>query len=757
MQGAGDGEEVIDLEQGWAHCRDTGINPLLQRIETAFDDGEFERCTIKAETYMDVYDKVFKMCIQRDPNNHSEQLYVRYTEAIRMYLQGTVVPELARARSQNEVLFLREWNKRWKYQKILVQGLSGMFTYIDRFYVPNADDKLPLASQGFDLYSREVYEQYKANAKDAILSAVAKEREGEQQDANRLQTAVNVFVELGARVGSVALDYYRGDLETPLIEATKSYYFAHGRAWLDEDTCPAYMVKAEAVIRSESGRVDAYLHPSTKPKLILAVQHELLQQHQIELMEKPTGINALLEQGAQDDLSRMYRLFKEVEDGVKHIAKALRDHVKQIGVGYIEASKEEPATPAAPGQSDDHDLVKKLIALHDTYLNIVKTCMASDTIVEKALREAFEDAINREHYTSNLLAKFVNALLTKGSKVSVATFEQTLDHVVMLYGYIRDKDIFEEEYQMYLANRLLASKSESHQAEKTMIAKLKSECGYHWTSKLESMFKDVQLSDELMQQFVATCGREFQTELHVNVCTMGRWPSAVLPTCNMPAQLKRLTDRFKMFYVNKHSGKKIEYQMDKGEADVSVRFADADPSSGVRANAKLLVVSTFQMVILLMYNQRTEFTFQEIADGTGIPRADLETHLLSLAHPKVKVLSKTPNTKDIRPDHVFALNTSYASKLFRVKVPLMKAPTKKSVGVDPKLQTQRRHQIDAAIVRIMKTRQRLHHNQLVSEVIKQLQRFKPAAADIKKRVENLIEQEYLERDDADRRYYNYLA
>lgn len=366
------------------------------------------------------------------------------------------------------------------------------------------------------------------------------------------------------------------------------------------------------------------------------MQHELLQQHQIELMEKPTGINALLEQGAQDDLSRMYRLFKEVEDGVKHIAKALRDHVKQIGVGYIEASKEEPATPAAPGQSDDHDLVKKLIALHDTYLNIVKTCMASDTIVEKALREAFEDAINREHYTSNLLAKFVNALLTKGSKVrvrppppplptrivapcpdscrthqvSVATFEQTLDHVVMLYGYIRDKDIFEEEYQMYLANRLLASKSESHQAEKTMIAKLKSECGYHWTSKLESMFKDVQLSDELMQQFVATCGREFQTELHVNVCTMGRWPSAVLPTCNMPAQLKRLTDRFKMFYVNKHSGKKIEYQMDKGEADVSVRFADADPSSGVRANAKLLVVSTFQMVILLMYNQRTEFTFQ---------------------------------------------------------------------------------------------------------------------------------------------------
>lgn len=156
------------------------------------------------------------------------------------------------------------------------------------------------------------------------------------------------------------------------------------------------------------------------------------------------------------------------------------------------------------------------------------------------------------------------------------------------------------------------------------------------------------------------------------------------------------------------------------------------------------------MVVLLLYNHGDEFTFSSILQQTNIPREELEVHLLSLAHPKVKVLLKNPNTREVKDEHTFALNQNYASKLFRVKVPLMKAPTKKKVGVDPKIQTQRRHQIDAAIVRIMKTRQRLHHNPLLAEVIKQLQRFKPTAADIKKRIEHLIEQEYLERDETDR-------
>lgn len=52
----------------------------------------------------------------------------------------------------------------------------------------------------------------------------------------------------------------------------------------------------------------------------------------------------------------------------------------------------------------------------------------------------------------------------------------------------------------------------------------------------------------------------------------------------------------------------------------------------------------------------------------------------------------------------------------------------------------------------------LDHNNLVAEVTKQLApRFLPNPAVVKKRIESLIERDFLERDATDRKLYRYLA
>ena len=66
--------------------------------------------------------------------------------------------------------------------------------------------------------------------------------------------------------------------------------------------------------------------------------------------------------------------------------------------------------------------------------------------------------------------------------------------------------------------------------------------------------------------------------------------------------------------------------------------------------------------------------------------------------------------------------------------------------------------VEAAIVRILKARRVLDHNSIVAEVTRQLSaRFAPSPAVIKKRIESLIDREFLERDPNDRRMYKYVA
>ena len=65
-------------------------------------------------------------------------------------------------------------------------------------------------------------------------------------------------------------------------------------------------------------------------------------------------------------------------------------------------------------------------------------------------------------------------------------------------------------------------------------------------------------------------------------------------------------------------------------------------------------------------------------------------------------------------------------------------------------------EVDAAVVRIMKARKVLSHTLLMGSIMEQL-RFDCAAADIKTRIESLIDREYLERDPQNPSNYHYVA
>ena len=66
----------------------------------------------------------------------------------------------------------------------------------------------------------------------------------------------------------------------------------------------------------------------------------------------------------------------------------------------------------------------------------------------------------------------------RGQGTTEEEAEQVLDKVMMLFRYLQEKDIFEKYYKQHLAKRLLSGRTVSDDAERSLLVKLKTECGY---------------------------------------------------------------------------------------------------------------------------------------------------------------------------------------------------------------------------------------------------------------------------------------
>jgi len=514
----------------------------------------------------------------------------------------------------------------------------------------------------------------------------------------------------------------------------------------------------------------SYLHNSTEKDLMRQLRIEILANHQQKLLDSPTGIIHMLEENKSEDLSRMFELYAEVESvyigdenkpvsGLQPMAEAMNRYICKLGDAYIAASKEEKETTNKQKfHGGKHVLIQNLIKLHDRFLKIVKKEFKNHIEFNKAMKEAFERFINKEYYTSNYLARYVNDFFRKGGMASNFKddeLDEQMLHIVMLYGYIRDKDVFEQKYHAYLSNRLLNDTSASEAIEKKMIGKLKQESGYHWTQKLEDMFADIQRSKEFVKQFNREHGKQIDLNFNVAICTQGAWPSTIIPKCTTPPELDEVVTRFIRFYEDKHVGRKIHFRWDKGTAEVGVRFN--------AKTEKILVLSTYQMIVLLLFNKdpkKPVLTYGDILERTGVSNDEIQAAVLSLAHPKSKILLKRPNGPKIQPNHKLRLNFKFVHPQSKIHVPMLKLSrqqNKETSETQQQVQIQRNNQVDAAIVRIMKARKQLTHSELLSDVRNQLQaRFDAQPNLIKQRIESLIKLEYLERDPDNRTTYLYM-
>jgi cullin 1 len=166
-------------------------------------------------------------------------------------------------------------------------------------------------------------------------------------------------------------------------------------------------------------------------------------------------------------------------------------------------------------------------------------------------------------------------------------------------------------------------------------------------------------------------------------------------------------------------------------------------------------VTTLQAVALLLFNEgEGALSFEAVRESLNLSVDVVKRIMHSLSCGKYKVLSKNPVGKTISTTDTFEVNSSFSCPMRKIRIPMASLEESNS---QKHVEEDRSIAIEAAIVRIMKARKTLQHQQLISEVLSQLAFFRPNVKVIKRRIEALIDREYLERDPEQPNTYRYLA
>lgn len=299
-------------------------------------------------------------------------------------------------------------------------------------------------------------------------------------------------------------------------------------------------------------------------------------------------------------------------------------------------------------------MVVRLLTMKSQLDNLWRNSFHRNVELGHGLRQSFEIFINKTKKTSGtwgtdnskpgeMIAKYVDMLLRGGSKVIPAALTKNgpkastteddeddeivdedqeinnqLDQVLDLFRFVHGKAVFEAFYKKDLARRLLMGRSASADAERSMLARLNTECGAAFTSNLEQMFKDVELGREEMASYkgyLTESGARPKVDLSVELLSASAWPSYPDVKVNIPKEVSREIERFVTHYNSKHNGRKLDWKHALAHCQIRANFPKG---------RKEIVVSSFQAIVLLLFNSVGEdekVSYERLLAETGLRKS----------------------------------------------------------------------------------------------------------------------------------------
>lgn len=701
-------------------------SPFEIEYEESFMDGEAAKLkTNISNLYYDrtvsisceeLYRLVEDLCKMRRTKDIHDDLIVLIAEFLNLQLMNLV------CHIDNH--FLHKLKALWLMYCHKSRLVKNMYMQLETYSYRQDNVKLSVTQMCMEMFKNIILkDETVRNKLDQLFVNIELERNGTPIDQKLIKDVVSMLDHLGL---------YASHFEDEFLLKSLHFY-KNKRDVLLKDDIIKYFYYVQEKIGEEKSRVASYMNAETSGHLIRRVYHVLIECELDSIIDKLEATK-IFETNDFQDLVVVYDLLLSIPKANEQLCRIFNKHMMQVGVDLV-------FNPAS-----EETLIEYLLNMKDRVDEVVTNCFKSDKMYTESIKDCFKAFLNQRKYVpAQLLAKFIDIKMR-----DKLIPEDLLDKIMVLFRFIEGKDVFEAYYKRYLSKRLLLGKSSSQDAEKYMIGKLKSECGEGFTSRLEGMFKDIDLSENLTTSFKqrpSNCNLPIEFTAHV--LTSSFWPMFTKDRINLSDKMMDYLTTFQDFYKAKYSGRSLLWVPGLGSCLIK---------ASLQNGSKEFQVSLYQAVIMLLFNDTDQLTYKSIRLYLDLTDDELVRTLLSLIRRKVRLLIKNPALGEIKDDDVFSLNHDYNNKLFRIRInQLQYKETEKEKKITEEEVCNDRHlQIDAALVRLMKQNRNMRHNDLISQIF-QILKFPMNPNDIKKRIEILIERDFIARNPDDKNSYFYVA
>lgn len=752
--------QKLDFDQTWSDIiMQKGIIVLENILKNNLKNLNNDISLFENNVYIEIYTACYYLCIQ--DNKNCEKIYLKYIDTIRTYLEKCLNTDFNNISIGIDIdyIYINKFINIYDKFTIFSKWLRHFFVYINKIY--NSTGEGSLEYNGYLQYKNIFFDKCKKFINNNLFNMIYGEREKLNEiDNNLFHSCLTIYINLEY----IFPDIYKNDFCEPFIEYTNNYYSTKSLELIETCSVPDYLSKIEDIINIEYKIVSKYLYYLNylvKEPLFNSLNHILIEKHINQLItNNNSGFNILIEKKMYNDLSRMYRLFERINGGLNILTEYFKKYIVGYGQTIINSRILRIEDKSLTDVYEDPLFIKELIELYNDMLYFVKNFFYENYDFSESLNKAFTEIINvniKDIKSADLLAIYIDKLLKSGGeKMNESEIENQIDKVIILFKYLTDKDIFEDTYRNLLSKRILNQRLTNDDIERQTISKMKLICGSQFSFKLEGMMNDLlscNNESEHFQNFIINNNNNNNLkciDFNVQIFTNGYWPLLKSVRVIFPNIMQKCIDTFTQFYKNRMSSHKITWQHAYGNVTMKSTF---------KGKSYDIQVSTLQSIVMISFNDHEILDFYTLSKLTNLEDDILRRVLHSLSCGKFKIIKKleSPDSTDkvVKNTDVFQFNNNFTCPTRKFRIPMAALDDIKSNV--KKIEEDRTHLIDASIVRIMKSRKTLLHQTLIADILSQLSTFKPDVKQVKKRIESLIERDYIERDSNNNSLYNYLA